>query len=910
MECLDAEFLDVEAPITSLMQFMCENTVVYEKSDYGMLVEVWDSEFAEDRCEDGYIFPLIPGEHLWNPTFRSILYLVCLLYMFMGIAIIADIFMSAIEVITSQEVRKMYMDPDGIEREVKLIVWNPTVANLTLMALGSSAPEIILSVIETIGTLDATLYTDTSYTTPCSEVTDAIMCDLNTAAAFACTQSECEDLKYQEPPSDGLGAFTIVGSAAFNLLVIIAACVVAVPKGEKRTIRVLSVFTTTAVYSTFAYIWLLICLSVWTPDVVTPEEAIITFLLFPAVVANSYYMDKKSSQSGASVAAEAVPIGTVGMGAGGYGIRKSILISNATKGKLDDETGLSKSAMKAGLNGDLTEEELAMAIAYEKYTEQPHTRMHHRINACRRLAGRKKVGVDDKAKAAHEKLATAISTDAKSSKEPAVMKVAVDAKLLFSSPAFEVRESSPEVVLTVIRTGNMGAACSVKYQTLNGTADADKDFKHTQGQLHFEENMSRRQISIPIIEDNASEGNEYFYVKIFNPVDAEILMEQAVVTIVDNDALGTFDVDVVEVKVLENAGNVDLNILRSSGCSGEVSLKVTLCDKEAVMGKDYVWANEKFEKEREQVVVFAPNELSQTVSIRIIDDDEFEKDEKFYVDIALVDEEDMKRGAMIGPNSKCTITILNDDKVTETREKIALLLNLNLDKMSVNTTSYMQQFRDAISLDQSEDLEHLDYVLHFFSLGWKVLFATVPPTSIGGGWVTFCVALLYIAIMTMCVGDIAALFGCTVGLSKPVTAITFVALGTSLPDLFASMSSAVGDDYADAAVGNVTGSNAVNVYLGLGLPWLIGVLYHGTQGTKFLVSGGPLGFSVAVFTVCGVSCISTLYVRRYVDAELGGDKITLKYATGAFFLFLWFMYILLNILNLKFEWMGFPDPDE
>jgi hypothetical protein len=29
-------------------------------------------------------------------------------------------------------------------------VWNATVANLTLMALGSSAPEIILSVIETV----------------------------------------------------------------------------------------------------------------------------------------------------------------------------------------------------------------------------------------------------------------------------------------------------------------------------------------------------------------------------------------------------------------------------------------------------------------------------------------------------------------------------------------------------------------------------------------------------------------------------------------------------------------------------------------------------------------------------------------------------------------------------------------
>jgi solute carrier family 8 (sodium/calcium exchanger) len=41
------------------------------------------------------------------------------------------------------------MSDHQIYREVR--VWNPTVANLTLMALGSSAPEILLSIIEIMG---------------------------------------------------------------------------------------------------------------------------------------------------------------------------------------------------------------------------------------------------------------------------------------------------------------------------------------------------------------------------------------------------------------------------------------------------------------------------------------------------------------------------------------------------------------------------------------------------------------------------------------------------------------------------------------------------------------------------------------------------------------------------------------
>lgn len=42
-------------------------------------------------------------------------------------------------------------------------------------------------------------------------------------------------------------------------------------------------------------------------------------------------------------------------------------------------------------------------------------------------------------------------------------------------------------------------------------------------------------------------------------------------------------------------------------------------------------------------------------------------------------------------------------------------------------------------------------------------------------------------------------------------------------DTFASKVAAIQDKYADASVGNVTGSNAVNVFLGIGVAWTIGM---------------------------------------------------------------------------------------
>jgi len=82
------------------------------------------------------------------------MYGLALIYLFLGIAIISDIFMVGIENITSQTVTVQVKDDDGEMRNRKMLVWNATVASLTLMALGSSAPEILLALLEAVGTMD------------------------------------------------------------------------------------------------------------------------------------------------------------------------------------------------------------------------------------------------------------------------------------------------------------------------------------------------------------------------------------------------------------------------------------------------------------------------------------------------------------------------------------------------------------------------------------------------------------------------------------------------------------------------------------------------------------------------------------------------------------------------------------
>lgn len=63
-----------------------------------------------------------------------------------------------------------------------------------------------------------------------------------------------------------------------------------------------------------------------------------------------------------------------------------------------------------------------------------------------------------------------------------------------------------------------------------------------------------------------------------------------------------------------------------------------------------------------------------------------------------------------------------------------------------------------------------------------------------------------------------------------------------------------------------TGSNSVNVFLGLGLPWVISTCYHAVKKTKYIVYSGNLTFSVVVFLSFGLVCILTLVVRRWVSS--------------------------------------------
>ncbi|XP_059810676.1 sodium/calcium exchanger 3 isoform X6 [Hypanus sabinus] len=863
------------------------------------------------ECKEGVILPIWYPEDpsLGDKIARVIVYFVAMIYMFLGVSIVADRFMASIEVITSQEKEITINKPNGETNTTVVRVWNDTVSNLTLMALGSSAPEIMLSLVEVCG----------------------------------------HGFKSGE-----LGPGTIVGSAAFNMFVIIAICVYSIPDGETRKIKHLRVFFVTAAWSIFAYIWLYMILAVFSPGIVQVWEGLVTFLFFPICVTLAWIADRRLlfykyvQKKYRTNKNRGLIIETEGEHPKGIEMDGKLVNSHfvdgtltALEGKEVDESRKEMIRILKDLKQKHPEKELDQLVEMANYyalSHQQKSRAFYRIQATRMMTGAGNI------------LKKHVSEQAKRSNS--ILEVRLDtpedlcSRIFFEPSAYQCLENCGAVSLTVVRKGgDISNTVTVDYKTEDGSANAGADYEFSEGTLVFKAGETQKEITVGIIDDDIFEEDEHFFVRLNNlrvmeledalepnsvPYPKALIVSPlvATVTILDDDHAGifTFECDVVHVS--ESIGVMEVKVLRTSGARGTVIVPYRTIEGTAKGG------GEDFEDTYGELE-FKNDETLKTISVKINDDEEYEKQEHFFIVLGepkwmkrgisedanrklTIEEEEAKRIAemgkpILGEHPKLEVIIEESYEFKSTVDKLIKKTNLAL---VVGTHSWRDQFMEAITVSAGDEEDEdtgeerlpscFDYVMHFLTVFWKVLFACVPPTEYWNGWACFVTSILIIGILTAIIGDLASHFGCTIGLKDSVTAVVFVALGTSVPDTFASKVAASQDYYADASIGNVTGSNAVNVFLGIGLAWSVAAIYWASQGKEFQVEAGTLAFSVTLFTIFAFVSVSILLYRRrpHIGGELGGPRGP-RIVTAALFGGLWLLYILFSCLEAYCYIKGF-----
>jgi len=561
---------------------------------------------------------------------------------------------------------------------------------------------------------------------------------------------------------------------------------------------------------------------------------------------------------------------------------------------------------------NLTDEQAVHIL--EKQTSPPKSRAEYRVAATRAMAGGKRVATDAGADAKSE----VQKVEGAGDDQEALLKKK-QAVIQWTHEKHAVLESCSKVTLHVERIGDLSKAVSVDYKTRDGTAHAGTDYMQAEGKIEFAADETQKEIEIKIIDDAAYELDENFFVDLSNPTCADgssvILgtISVTTVTIIDDDEPGTLFLSQETIECTEHPEDFVLNVVveRKNGSKGTVGCKFHTENDTAITPLDFEGTEGDLE--------FESGQMSTTIPITIKARGRYDGKEMFRVYISEPSGGAKFDHATDGGEEHCicSVFIRADEDNKKKVDALQGILNMNWDKARVGHSNYAEQFSQAFwpngSREDAKEASAGDIVSHAFAMPWKLLFAMIPPPDYGGGWVCFFIALVFIGGVTAIIGDMASLLGCTMGVPDAITAITFVALGTSLPDTFASKSAAQQDEYADASIGNVTGSNSVNVFLGLGLPWLMGAVYWGTiddvklaewketyQDTDvpdkypeggFAVIAGDLGFSVIVFSICACTCIGILVMRRKIcGGELGGPQ-PLRKISSAVMVCLWFAYV-------------------
>jgi solute carrier family 8 (sodium/calcium exchanger) len=699
----------------------------------------------------------------------------------------------------------------------------------------------------------------------------------------------------------------------------------AIEGGEVRYIQQTKVYYVTASWSILAYFWLIVVLLIWSPHVVEPIEGVITFMFFPMLIVFAYAADR----------------GAFSRTAADDGDGSRIVAAELTKEELAELTHQVRT-----IHGDVKEEQLIRIINCE--CQEPTSRAKYRAAAIRNMTAGKKVTVSDantervaresmrereaggvgKAKSVRSSAARR-STNRRASRGLKVMPIISDDEeteqdlvdecvIEFDCKKYAVLENAGYRKVIVNRHGCLDQTATVAYKTVEGTAKATNDFTHTEGTLTFRPGEMVQSFKVFIVDDTAFEDDEEFYVELSNPtveggLEAKIGMNNHMtIVIIDDDDPGvmSFEQEIITIQEDVEDKTVELIVKRADGSTGKVSVQYKTEDASAKAGRDF--------EAQSGELVFEEGENAKAIRLLVYGRGSYAR--KDYLRVYLTD---VTGGAKFDPKTDggetsdiMTVFIESHAEGKEFTDRLMNNIQKSWHQSKIGHANYVEQFTAAVHVNGGEEGEEIgiqDKVLHVVTLPWKLMCAFIPPTDYCGGWMCFWVSLLVIGCVTGVISDLASLLGCVADMPDEVTAITLVALGTSLPDLFASKTAALNEPFADASVGNVTGSNCVNVFLGLGLPWTIGSIYWTVKGPDskwegkyqgdtdiaqhfrdsgaFIVKAGALVSSVMVFSCMAAVCLLVLYVRRRkYGGELGGPRIPAM-ATSALLVCLWLTYV-------------------
>lgn len=226
-------------------------------------------------------------------------------------------------------------------------------------------------------------------------------------------------------------------------------------------------------------------------------------------------------------------------------------------------------------------------------------------------------------------------------------------RLQWSTTVVEVDEGIGVAVLTVERVEASSGAVGVAYASVNVEAVEEDDYLPVSGTLSWADGETAAQtIEVPIVDDDTVELSERLAV-LFGETTGDVQITgsaQAVVYIEDDDAASTglLRFEQGTHSIGEDAGSIQLTVLREGGTAGEIGVSYATDSGDAGPGSDYTGVNGT-------LTWLDGDATPRTIVVPVLDDDAQEPDESFDVVLS-----QPTGGAALGSPSFTRITLVDD----------------------------------------------------------------------------------------------------------------------------------------------------------------------------------------------------------------------------------------------------------
>jgi hypothetical protein len=194
-----------------------------------------------------------------------------------------------------------------------------------------------------------------------------------------------------------------------------------------------------------------------------------------------------------------------------------------------------------------------------------------------------------------------------------------------SAAAVAVSESAAQVELLVELVNGGAEDVVVSWAAAGGTATAGSDFTPASDQLTLNAVQNLAAIAVPLLDDQTDEFDEHFTISITGAAGAVIASPKtALVTIFDDDDPDRFLSFVDPSHTAAEGGSpIELTVVLDSPSDSEVTVRIVTGGGSAMPGIDFVPVD--------QVLVFAPGEVSKNVEVSVVDESTYEGTESFPV---------------------------------------------------------------------------------------------------------------------------------------------------------------------------------------------------------------------------------------------------------------------------------------